>query len=45
MIVHEGRNEVDELPGAAAKIKYEIVIKKQTAHVGSHVTLCVGCCI
>lgn len=31
MTVHEGRNEVDELPGAAAKIKYETIIKKQTA--------------
>lgn len=55
MIMHEGRNEVDELPEAAAKIKYEI-IKKETANpnrvaestvanVGNHVTLCVSCCI
>lgn len=44
MIMHEGRNEVDEVPEAAAKIKYEIIKNKpQTNHVaesnvGNHVT-------
>lgn len=44
MIMHEGRNEVDEVPEAATKIKYEIIKNKpQTDHVaesnvGNHVT-------